>query len=241
MVAKYCILIGIIVAVFVWTNYRKDYRALQKKYRVKLPFICHVGRADEKDKVYWGARRWLHVRQDGQRDKRYGFNIKWWFPTKIYIGGYLCKIWSIEKARETMRKLEPQMDLPLEQILFLGKIQGDPIQFFSRSNKVFIRWCGKLFAFYGYRCTLWTAPMHVLAFNKKHQYTLHCELRKPDNPVSPQDIYKLVEAGPNTKWVFITTGEFSELAIQYSIRYNVLLMDRKCLDYTFLYKRPMFL
>ena len=34
---------------------------------------------------------------------------------------------------------------------------------------------------------------------------------------------------------------FFKLAVQYSIRHKVLLMDRTCLDHTFLYGRPMFL
>lgn len=238
---KYCIPVIFIITVFVWTIYRKDYRKFQKKYRIKLPFLCHVGREKHPDDVLWGYRRYLHVRKDGHKDRRYGFNVKWWFPTKIYIGDYLCKIWSINDAHRIVAKLEPKMDLPLEKVQFLGKIEGDPIDFFGRSNRIFIRWCGKLFMFYGYKCILWTKPRHILASNSKAQYILHCELRDESNPVSPKDIHALLQADPDTKWVFITTGVFSELAVQYSIRYKVLLMDRTCLDHTFLYGRPMFL
>lgn len=231
-----------LVASVAWFIYRRDYRLLQKMYKVKLPFLCHVTLVREPDKIIWGKRRHRFLKKDGGKDKRYSFNIKWSYPTVIVINRFKCVIWNLDKARAVMRVLEPYMELPLEKIQFLGRIQGDPVEFFNRSNVVFIRWCAKLFSFYGYRCELsGYKGCNAMCFMGGKVYAMHCELRYPDNHVDISDFNRLPPISEGVQWIFITNSSFSDLALKYAFRHGILCMDGACLDRTFKYEKPMFL
>lgn len=236
----YSIIALLCVCTFAWWRFRIDYHIFQRKYAIKLPFLCHVTYARHKDAVYWGTTRYRFITKQGKKDRRRSMNFRWVYPTKIYIQHFYLKIWRLEEARAVFRYLEPYMDLALDDLPFYGQIDGDLYVYFRGQQILFIRYCLKLLSFYGWWVELsGYEGCHGMAKLGNKLYAIHCILRR--TPVVINDLMHLPKIVDGAQWIVITSYKVSNGAREYAREKRILLMDRECIRKTFVYEEPQFL
>lgn len=235
------VIAGVIVCIllYLWWDWRRDYRSFQRMYRVKLPFRCVVTLTRKEDQILYGAKRYMHVRQDGTRDNRYAWNFKITYPTVIIINHFHIKIWNLKRANEVFLQVEEYMHLSLDKTPF-RVIEGDPVKFFRGSQILFERYCGKLLSFYGWKCVLcYTDGCQLMATYDKNLYSIRCILRR--DPVVLNDLVKLGRLETGTRWIVITNSKFSNGAYEYAMKNKILMMDGECMRRTLVYEEAKFL
>lgn len=223
-----------------WTYWRYDYRRFQKYYKIKLPFICTVTLTKKPDKIIWGNTRYRFITKDGKKDNRYGWNFKYPYPTIIIVCRFQVKIWSLKEARRVFRDIEPCMDLNLAEVPFQGPIEGDLYSYFNGNHVLFVRYCLKLLAFYGWQVELCGyGKQNGLARNGQKMYAIHCVFR--ESPIVINDLSRLPKTAVDVQWIIIGNGKASNEARKFSCQHNILIMDRECIRKTFVYEEPRFL
>lgn len=234
------VLIAILV-VWRWWEFRYDYRRFQKMYNVKLPFLCTVTLTNERDKILRGVKRHRHIRKDGRKDKRFGFNMKWTYPTTIVVNHFKVKIWNLAKANDLFLYMEPEMNLPLDECPYWGKIDGDMWKFFGGNQLLFQRYIGKLMQYNKMPCN-WVGDKtwQLAAMKWDNIWYVHCELKK--EPVYVRDIQRVLQ-GTNVdgRKIFVTNTEFSNGARELAFKNGIALIDKECIRKTFLYEEVMML
>lgn len=240
---KWIAAISVVLLLFLiykWWDWRWEYRRFQRVFRVSLPFICTVKLVREKDSVLWGYKRYRFVRRDGQKDKRYSWNFYLTYPTVITTHRFQVKIWNIQKAKELFRTIEEYIDLPLADLPFYGKIEGDMYEFFHGSEVLFARYVAKLINFYGWEVHLVMKDGCVAIIKSGLQvYALHTVFQQ--KPVVLNNILRLPKTDESIRWIVATNYKFSNGAIEYAFANKILLMDGECIRQCFLHEEPTFL
>lgn len=230
----------LIVLLVAWWDWRAWYRLFQKRFMVKLPFICTVTYCKERDKIIWGNTRYRFITKEGRKDRRRALNVKWVYPTTLILRKYKVKMWNINEARRVFRVVSPYMDIPLKYLTFEGKVEGDLFEHFEGSIVLFVRYCLKLLEFYG-----WTVELsgyegcNGVARNGNNMYAIHCVLRQ--SPMVLNDLVRLPPVAPGLQWIVIGNGKVSSGAREYAREHRILLMDKECIRRTFVYEEPQFL
>lgn len=233
------LILGIILFIVYW-RWRLDYRNFQKMYRIKLPFLCTVKLTKENDKMLRGNKRYRYITQKGRRDMRRSWNFKLTYPTKIVVNHFEIKIWNLRQGDKLFTMVEPYMRLKLADIMFKGPIEGDPIEFFQRSQIIFQRWVGKLFSFYGWNCELaYGGPASLVASKDGIIYPIYTKLTK--DKIGQGELMNLPKVGSGMRLICVTNSKYTSAAFQYACDHNILLMDSDCLRKCFVYEYIMFM
>lgn len=230
------------IGILLWWRWRWWYRSFQRRFLVKLPFIAIVvyNKDKEKDKILWGVTRYRFIRKDGRKDNRHSMNIRWPYPTTLILRNYKVKIWNLDEARRVFREVSVYMDMPLKYFTFEGQIDEDLFKHFKGSNVLFVRYCLKLFEFYGWEVEVsGYSGCNGIARNGTEMYAIHCVLRQ--SPMVLNDVVALPSVAKGLQWIVIGNGKVSNGARAYAREHNIYLMDKECIRKTFVYEEPQFL
>lgn len=232
----YIILISSVVLIIIgfiaWFIYRRDYRRFQRRYSVKLPFLCHVYRKRGKDAIIWGFTRWMHMRRDGGRDRRYAINFKIPYPTKITVCGYRLWLWRMNDAKYAFRLVQDYMWLQPKDLPFWGRVKGDLWKFFEGRKVRFIRHIAKMFEWYGWFPQLmYDKDYDILLCRNNNYYVVKCFFQR--TPVQLGDLYDLGETVDIVTKIAVTNYMFTSGAAGYAKNNKICLMDGKRIDMSF--------
>lgn len=221
LVITLVLLLGCLLA---WYVYRGNYRRFQRDFNIKLPFLCHVYRQPGKDAIYWGYTRWMHVRRDGGKDRRYAINFKIPYPTKIIVCGYRLWLWRMQDAKYVFSIVQDYMWLQPKDLPFWGKIDGNLYRFFHGRKVRFVRHIAKMFEWYGWFPELmYDKPYDILLCHNKNYYTVKCFFQR--SPVQLADLMNLDPVVDIITQVVVTNYRFTEGAVGYAKSNRICLMD----------------